>query len=319
MGGAAAVCATVVVAAGVAAWAWRRSRMVRVLRFVAARARARRADGVLAGAEPIALDRSATHAVLLLHGFGDTPQSVAALATHLADGHGWTVRAPLLPGHGRTLADFAASDADQWLAHAVAAHDALTATHDHVAIVGLSMGGALATLVAARAGARCPALVLLAPYLTPPPAARRLARLAPAAQALVPWLAPARDGSPSIRDAEALAANLGYGTASPRLVRELVRIADRAVAAAPSVRAPVCLVHGTSDYRVPAALARTHPACFGGAARVELHWIDDTGHVLTVDRQRARVFALTAAWLGAVPGAPAPAPPGAGAPTPPAR
>ncbi len=86
-------------------------------------------------------------------------------------------------------------------------------------------------------------------------------------------------------------------------MRELVRAADRGLAAAPAVRAPVRIVHGTSDYRVPPALARTHPARFTGAARVDLRWIDDTGHVLTVDRQRAQVWAATAAWLGPVPDA----------------
>jgi carboxylesterase len=287
---------------GAAIAVFRRRRTSLVGRHVAARL-APGGDGVVPGGASIAHDRSATHAVLLLHGFGDTPQSLAGLAAQLADAHGWTVRVPLLPGHGRTLAAFATSGADAWLAAARAAHDALRATHAEVALVGLSMGGALATVEAARLGDACPALVLLAPYLTPTAVARRVAATAPLAQAVVPWFAPATDQSLSIGDPEALAQNLGYGTSSPRLVRELVRVADRARAAAPAVRAPVRIVHGRRDYRVPAALAATHPALFAAAAAVELHWIDDTGHVLTVDRQRARVWALVGEWLAAhVPG-----------------
>lgn len=278
---------------------FRRRREALVARHVATRLPPPGDGGVLPGAAPIAHDRSATHAVLLLHGFGDTPQSLAGLAAHLADVHGWTVRVPLLPGHGRTLAAFAASRGDDWLAAARAAHDALRATHEQVALVGLSMGGALATVEAARVGEGCPALVLLAPYLTPTPVARRVAATAPLAQALVPWFAPATDASRSIGDPEELARNLGYGTSSPRLVRELVHVADRARAVAATVRAPVRIVHGRTDYRVPAALAATHPALFAAAGAVELHWIDDTGHVVTVDRQRARVWALVAEWLDA--------------------
>ena len=69
------------------------------------------ADGVVDGAASIALDAPGPRAVLLLHGFGDTPQSMLHLALALHAG-GWTVRAPLLPGHGRTLADFGQTDAE---------------------------------------------------------------------------------------------------------------------------------------------------------------------------------------------------------------
>ena len=87
------------------------------------RAQARRADltrlpvgpgGIIAGAEPFELAGSPTHAVLVIHGFGDTPQTVRRLADHLHRAHGWTVRAPLLPGHGRTLADFDAHGSADW-------------------------------------------------------------------------------------------------------------------------------------------------------------------------------------------------------------
>lgn len=287
----------------VAAVVFRRVRTAAVTRFVAARLPAPDASGIVAGAAPVVLARDATRAVLVLHGFADTPQSVEGLARHLADVHGCTVHAPLLPGHGRTLAAFAASRADDWVACAHEAFDALAATHARVAVVGLSMGGALATLVAARAATRCAGLVLLAPYLTPTPTARRVARTAPLGQALVPWFAPNADPSQSIRDPEALAANLGYGTASPALVRELVAVADAAHAAAASVRVPVAIVHGRRDYRVPAALAATHPALFAASPSVTLDWLDDTGHVLTADRQRARVFARCGAFCDSVLGA----------------
>jgi hypothetical protein len=54
-------------------------------------------DGIIRGAEPIALG-SGGRGVLILHGFGDTPQSVSSLALELR-AHGYTVRAPLLAGH----------------------------------------------------------------------------------------------------------------------------------------------------------------------------------------------------------------------------
>ena len=67
-------------------------------------------EGIVHGAEPITLDASPTHAVLVLHGFNDTPQSMSLFAAGLHDA-GWTVRVPLLPGHGSTLTAMAAGRA----------------------------------------------------------------------------------------------------------------------------------------------------------------------------------------------------------------
>ena len=62
-------------------------------------------NGIVMGAEPETLIGSRTHAVLVVHGFGDTPQSVRELA-HSLHARGFTVEVPLLPGHGRTLTEF---------------------------------------------------------------------------------------------------------------------------------------------------------------------------------------------------------------------
>src|SRR4030095_8905948 len=62
-------------------------------------------DGVVAGASPIDLPADGRNGLLLLHGFGDTPQTLQYLAAHV-HAQGWGVRVPLLPGHGRTLDEF---------------------------------------------------------------------------------------------------------------------------------------------------------------------------------------------------------------------
>ena len=59
---------------------------------------------VIKGAEAIDMREEGSHGVLLLHGFGDTPQTLSLYAKHLSKA-GFAVFAPLLPGHGRTLDD----------------------------------------------------------------------------------------------------------------------------------------------------------------------------------------------------------------------
>src|SRR5712671_4324257 len=121
---------------------------------------------VLKGAETIDLREEGSHGVLLLHGFGDTPQTLALLARRLKK-TGYSVLAPLLPGHGRTLEAFGKSRAREWIAAAKQAYIDMRSRHDSVSVVGLSMGGALAALVASEQR-EIPALVLIAPYLGMP-------------------------------------------------------------------------------------------------------------------------------------------------------
>lgn len=283
-----------------------RARMMRTRRTDATRLPVG-ASGIIPGAEPIDLRASATHAALLIHGFGDTPQTVRQLAQYLHDVHGWTVRAPLLPGHGRTLAAFDAKGSAAWRAALQKEYDALRATYPTVVLVGLSMGGALATLLAA-ADPALPALVLLAPYLTPPANAQRLAPLADLINLAVPYLK-GGDKERSIFDPAARAQALGYGAAPPKRVRDLVAVAHDARFAAGDVRAPTLMMHSRTDYRIPAALAEGHPALFTHAAVCEQVWVEGCGHVITIDFCRETVWATTAAWLARFAGDPMVAPP----------
>ena len=165
------------------------------------------AQGIVPGADSIICRGSSTHAALLIHGFGDTPQSMQLLAEYLCATHGWTVHVPLLSGHGRTLAMYDAVTASAWKADVHREYAALRATHPVVVLVGLSMGGALATMEAAQ-HADLPALVLIAPYLTPPATAQRLAPLAGIINVLVPYLR-GGDRVRSIFDPVARAESLG--------------------------------------------------------------------------------------------------------------
>ena len=254
-------------------------------------------DGVTAGAHTIDLRGHDDRAALILHGFGDTPQSLAYLADHL-HAHGWTVRAPLLPGHGRSLRDFAASGADAWLGAAREELAALRARHGRVALVGLSMGGALATALAAEAdadGHTLPALALIAPYLSMPDRVRRLARLHPAWGLVTPYV-PSRSER-SIHDPAEQSRTLAYGICTPRLLHELLRVVRLARASAPEVRAPTLVVQSRLDNRIPPEACERAFALF--RSRKELVWLERCGHVITVDYERARVFDEVTRWLDA--------------------
>lgn len=273
---------------------------VGVLRLRAAR-RAERAyaarrpvadDGVVPGAEGFTLEGTAGRGVLLLHGCGDTPQTLRYLGERL-HAAGFTVCAPLLPGHGRGLRDFASASADDYLRAARGELDRLRAGSRWVGVIGLSMGGAIAARLAAESS-DVRVLALLAPYLTPPPPVTFVARTAPIWSIAVPYLG-SRGGDASVHDPVARAASFAYGVFPPRAVRALCATAAAGRRALPSVRVPTLVVNSREDNRIPFALAETATA--GLAGPTERHWVTGCGHVITVDYCRDEVAGLVLDFL----------------------
>lgn len=272
-------------------YAWRRLACARFERDVAAR-RPVGPDGVVVGAGSIDIPRAGAPAVLLLHGGGDTPQTMGYLAAYLAE-RGYAVRAPLLPGHGRTLRDFATVTADALTAAVRAEYERLRAEHSWVAVIGLSMGGALALQLAGERD-DIPALGLVAPYVAMPPRVRRAARLAPYWGVLQPYLR--STDMRSIHDPVEMEKSRAFGVFSAPALYALYTTVERATAALPHVSAPTLVIQSREDNRIAPADAER---AFGrlGAPRKQLVWVEHAGHVLTVDYGRERVFGLLGDWL----------------------
>jgi carboxylesterase len=249
------------------------------------------ADGIVIGAESFTLEGTNGRALLLLHGSGDTPQTLRHLAQRLHDA-GYTVSAPLLPGHGRSPSAFTEVSAEGYLAAAREALVALRAKAAWVGVVGLSMGGAIAAQLAADSR-ELRVLVLLAPYLTPPDAVQWVARLSPAWGLLQPQLG--GRGERSVHDPAARAASHAYGTFPPRALRALIATAAAGRAALARVTVPTLVINSRDDNRIPRALAETATAAM--RASVEQEWVDGCGHVITVDYCRDAVADLTLDFL----------------------
>jgi carboxylesterase len=244
------------------------------------------------GAETIDLQEEGSHGVLLLHGFGDTPQTLALLARRLHKA-GYSVLAPLLPGHGRTVDAFTQSRADEWID---AARNSLLELRDQsstVSIVGLSMGGALAVLLAAESR-DISALVLIAPYLGMP----RILRIAAATHWLWGGLAGELNGKNprSIRDPIEREKNLAYGTLTGRALHELWKVMSRARRALHQVTAPTLIVQSREDPRISPDVAEFALQELG-AKEKRLVLTEGAGHIISVDYGRERVFSETEKWL----------------------
>lgn len=252
----------------------------------------RGSDGIIRGATPIELEGSNGAAVLLVHGGGDTPQTMRHLAAAFHE-KGYTVVAPLLPGHGRDLDAFDAHDADDWYAEVLQRFEELEREHAWVGVVGLSMGGALSARLAAETG-RVKALVLASPYLSMPRVGDLAARTAALWGAFVPVIRTSSDLS--VLDPEARGISLGYGAFTHRSLRSLRLTATRGYAALPALSAPTLVMQSTTDNRISTAATERAFAQIG-ARQKTLEWIEGAGHVITVDYGWERVARRAVSWM----------------------
>jgi carboxylesterase len=113
---------------------------------------------------------SARSSVILLHGFGGTPSDLRVLAERLAD-HGFRAIVPAIPDQTSTTFAYgrgrvSAADYADWLRDLIRKETA--ACGQPPILVGFSMGGALATLVAADQAEAVAGLVLISPYFDLP-------------------------------------------------------------------------------------------------------------------------------------------------------
>lgn len=249
-------------------------------------------SAIIKGAEAIDLREEGSHGVLLLHGFGDTPQTLSLFAKHLSKA-GLSVFVPLLPGHGRSMKEFTSSGADEWIRAAEDAFLDMRSRYRIVSISGLSMGGALAVIVAARHH-EIASLVLFAPYLAMPRWMR--------AVAMTHWawgrvVGPIGASSPlSIHDPIEREKNLSYGQVTGRTIHELARVVRRARRALPNVVAPTLIIQSREDPRVSPAVG-DYALKKIGANEKQIVWTSGAGHIITVDYGRQRVFGEGERWL----------------------
>jgi carboxylesterase len=280
------------VAAMAAAWGAVRAGIARRRERAFVRAQSFDADGIIVGAEPIGLEGTRPGAVLLLHGFNDSPQSMRAMAAAL-HARGWSVRVPLLPGHGRRLQDWAAARAAAWERAARDELAALQASHADVAVGGLSMGGALAFILAAEQPA-VRAVLGFAPYLHASLPVELLGLIAPVASLGAKYLV--SGGSKSVHDPVAAETMIAYRVSTPRLVVELEKIVTLARKDLPHVMQPALVVQSREDNRIPVASAAAAFALLGSKDKT-LHWTTGNGHVVTVDYGHEAIEQLAGEWL----------------------
>jgi carboxylesterase len=223
-----------------------------------------------------------------LHGFTGSPLEMVPLAEALAQ-DGLTVHIARLAGHGTSPEDLATTSWQDWIASAQRAYDALAKRCRTIAVGGLSMGGSLALHLAAT-GAPAAVIAMATPVRLRP----LLHRLARAARPVLPFAPVVLRVGP--RAAEVMPYRASYRRIPLGVVGDLSRLFDQTRELLPKVQAPLLVVQGRWDWVIPGESAEVIYSRVASSVR-RLLWLPHSSHLVTLDRDRAVLFAEVRGFL----------------------
>ena len=247
--------------------------------------------------------------VLLLHGLTGAPGEMKFLAKRLHR-KGFSVCAPLLPGHGADAKALLKTRWPDWLEGVRSTFEAFRSDLDDVHVAGICVGGALGLALAAeQPGIRAAAVYSMTYrydgwnmkrwYSSIVPLARPFVRLPGIRRLSFAEPHPFGLKDERLRDNVANSPNVLIPGALARLplgsMYEMHALGDHIDRIGPSIRQPTLVLHARDDDMSDPKNAERLVRALGG--RAELHLLDDCYHMIHVDRQRNLVGDLTAEFF----------------------
>lgn len=226
--------------------------------------------------------------ILLIHGFTATVAEVRPLAEALHQA-GFSIAAPLLPGHYTRPEDLNRVRWQDWVAAVQQAYRQLADRCERVIVGGESTGGLLSLYLAAQIP-QITALLLYAPALrlnARPFDRLRLYLAAP----FLPWIPKNNMDSDDLWQ--------GYPVNPLKGVIQLLELQKHVRPLLRKIRQPTLIVQGVLDQTVhpdvPADICRQiqSEVC-------EIHWMHRSGHCVILDQERQEVFEITLQFIDRV-------------------
>jgi len=211
---------------------------------------------------------------LCLHGLTGTPYEVRTVGEALSAA-GVRAVGPWMYGHDRSPGELARVRSEAWVEDARSRLRELQAEHETVYVVGLSMGGLVALLLASEEPVAA-AVSIGTPLALPQP----LPLVLPLARFVKPFVE--KKAGSDIRDPAARARHPSMPVMPLASVHQLVRLQRRVRAALPRVRVPLLVAHGAHDGTANPEDADRIVSAVGSSQRRRL-MLEDSGHVVPVD------------------------------------
>jgi carboxylesterase len=223
--------------------------------------------------------------VVLIHGFSATAAEVRPLAEALHQA-GYSVAAPLLPGHYTQPEDLNRVSWQDWVTSVEEMYDRLSKDCEQVVVGGESTGGVLALYMAAEYP-DIAALLLFAPALRLTYSRSVIIRLHLAAPfiAYVP-----KDNMDSNELWQ------GYPVNPLKGAIQLMNLQKKVKPLLAKIHQPTLIVQGQLDQSVhpdvPEMICKNIQSSL-----CEIHWMQDSGHCVIIDKERQEIYELTLRFL----------------------
>lgn len=234
---------------------------------------------ILKGAEPFLLP-GGDQGVLLIHGFTGSPAEMRLLGEYL-QAQGYTVLAPRLCGHGTSPEEMAKTAWRHWYTEVENGYHYLQGFCREVSVVGLSMGALLALKLALEYPVK-QIVTMSAPFFLTDrrlpflPIYRLFKRFAPKRRRkLYPV-----DGKYSV----------AYNRTPLSSLESLLELIEQVKTSLPVVSRPLLIIQSRSEHTVRPEGAQ-YLYDYAGSSRKQLIWLENSGHIVTLDRERDLVFA----------------------------
>ncbi len=218
--------------------------------------------------------------VLLVHGYTGSPASMRPWAEYLNQ-KGFTVRVPLLPGHGTKPEDLNKVKWEEWPAKVEAELAELFKTCSKVFICGLSMGGGTTLNVATRYSNRLSGIILVNPMI-------HVAMVSPQLAFVLSRFQKMRKSvgddikRPGISE-------WGYDALPTRGIHQLLIMLKYTRARLHDVTVPMQLFHSVDDHTLP--VSNTEIIMKGVGSRVKQRIeLTNSYHVATLDYDAEIIF-----------------------------
>jgi carboxylesterase len=228
----------------------------------------------------------ARNGALLIHGFTATTAEVRLLGEYL-HARGYTVSAPLLPGHGTTPDGMNRCAWQDWTRAVDDAYAQLTATCERIFVLGESMGALLA-LFLASGHPEIGGVVCYAPALLTSTSRMWQARvIAP----LIPYAK-----KPIRAPSDAYARWKGYTVNPLRAVVQLSKLQKEIRRRLPRVHQPILVIQGRFDQAIDPCSGQVLLAEVSSREK-ELIWLEHSTHCVILDREWEQAAELTAKFI----------------------
>lgn len=225
---------------------------------------------------------------LLVHGFTGTPKEMRMLGDSLALS-GYTVLAPRLFGHATQPGDMRRARWSDWVASVEDGMNLLKGCTDRQFVMGLSMGGVLALIAAARFD------FIGAVTFSAPSSLSNDSR-----SFLIPLLGRLNlhiaKGKPDWRNLEAAKDHRDYPYYPSRAILELDRLIKVMREELKKVRTPTLLVQSKGDTTIPSESMDYLYQNISSKDKSKF-WVENSGHVVIREPEREMIFSEVKSFM----------------------